>query len=181
MKKYLKIIVIIIFIVLLSIIQTKPTMAMDKIFSDGKSFLEAGNKDENNYVNEKSLKDASSNIYNTFYVIGMILMAIVGIVLGMQFISSGVEGKAQVKEALIAYVIGCIVIFGAYGIWKLSIGVFKGADDFDSGSSYQITKSDKCSCGADIVSPPNEKRICPKAGIGNNGKIIDGILHKWDE
>ena len=32
---------------------------------------------------------------------------------------SSVEGKADVKKALVVYVIGCIAIFGAFGIWKL--------------------------------------------------------------
>ena len=30
-----------------------------------------------------------------------------------------IEEKAQVKEALIPFIIGCIVVFGAFGIWKI--------------------------------------------------------------
>ena len=32
--------------------------------------------------------------------------------------------KAQVKETLIPYVVGCVVVFGAFGIWKLVINIF---------------------------------------------------------
>ena len=30
-----------------------------------------------------------------------------------------IEEKAQVKESLIPFVIGCVVVFGAFGIWKM--------------------------------------------------------------
>ena len=33
------------------------------------------------------------------------------------------EEKAQIKEALIPFVIGCIVAFGAFGIWKIFITI----------------------------------------------------------
>jgi hypothetical protein len=33
--------------------------------------------------------------------------------------TSSVEEKAQVKEALIPYVAGCVVAFGSFGIWRL--------------------------------------------------------------
>ncbi len=29
-----------------------------------------------------------------------------------------VEAKAQIKEKLIPYVVGCAIMFGAFGIWK---------------------------------------------------------------
>ena len=29
------------------------------------------------------------------------------------------DEKAKVKESLIPFVIGCVIIFGAFGIWKL--------------------------------------------------------------
>ena len=33
------------------------------------------------------------------------------------------EDKAKIKEAMIPYVIGCIVIYGAFFIWKVVIMV----------------------------------------------------------
>ena len=33
--------------------------------------------------------------------------------------AGSVEQKAKVKDALVPYIVGCIVIFGAFGIWKL--------------------------------------------------------------
>ena len=35
-----------------------------------------------------------------------------------------VEEQTKAKEALIPYVVGCFVIFGAFGIWKLAVTIF---------------------------------------------------------
>ena len=34
-----------------------------------------------------------------------------------------VEERADLKTALIGYVISCFVIFGAFGIWKLAVNI----------------------------------------------------------
>ena len=35
----------------------------------------------------------------------------------------GAEEKANIKEVLVPYVVGCIVIFGAFAIWKLIVTI----------------------------------------------------------
>ena len=39
---------------------------------------------------------------------------------------SGAEGKAQIKELLVPYIVGCIVVFGAFAIWKLLVTILSG-------------------------------------------------------
>lgn len=132
MKRYIKILLLIILFMFFTFsapaVLADEVYEIDDIISSGREFLGAGESDTHEYVNQDSLKKASDNIYNTFFIVGFILTAIIGSILGIQFILSGVEGKAKVKEALIPYVIGCIVIFGAFGIWKISINIFKGVD-----------------------------------------------------
>ena len=41
--------------------------------------------------------------------------------MGLQFIFQSAEGKAKISEALVPYIIGCVIVFGAFGIWKLAI------------------------------------------------------------
>lgn len=36
-----------------------------------------------------------------------------------------VEQKAKVKDSLLPYIIGCIVIFGAFGIWKIVLTILE--------------------------------------------------------
>ena len=41
------------------------------------------------------------------------------IVLGIQFVTGSLGEKADVKKNLIVYLVGCVIIFGAFGIWRL--------------------------------------------------------------
>ena len=62
-------------------------------------------------------------IYNILLIIGMAVAVVIGTVLGVKFLIGSMEEKAQIKEALIPFVIGCVVVFGAFGIWKAVISV----------------------------------------------------------
>ena len=58
----------------------------------------------------------------TIIFLAVIFLAVaVGMFLGIKFMISSAEDKAKVKEALIPYIAGCVVIFGAFIIWKLTI------------------------------------------------------------
>lgn len=71
------------------------------------------------------IKNLSDIIYNVLLILGTVIAVIVGSVLGIQFITGSVEQKAKVKDSLIPFVIGCVVIFGAFGIWKLVITILR--------------------------------------------------------
>lgn len=89
------------------------------------SFLSKGNADDTG-VNKDKLRTASSNIYNMLTSIGMIIVVVVGIILGIIFMASSADDKAKVKESLMPYLIGCFVVFGAFGIWKIMVNTFQG-------------------------------------------------------
>lgn len=74
-------------------------------------------------IETDKLKNVSDVIYNILLIIGTIIAVIVGTILGIQFITGSVEQKAKVKDSLIPFVIGCVVIFGAFGIWKLVVQI----------------------------------------------------------
>ena len=44
-------------------------------------------------------------------------------IIGIQFMMALVEEKAKIKEALMPYFVGCMVVFGAFGLWKLAITI----------------------------------------------------------
>lgn len=88
----------------------------DGFITNGSSFdMIAGDK----------IKNLSDIIYNVLLILGTVIAVIVGSVLGIQFITGSVEQKAKVKDSLIPFVIGCVVIFGAFGIWKLVITILR--------------------------------------------------------
>lgn len=76
-------------------------------------------------LKEDELNDLSNTLYNVLLIIAIIAAFIVGGILGIKFITAGVEGKADIKELLLPYFIGCIVIFGAFTIWKLVVLALK--------------------------------------------------------
>ncbi len=92
---------------------------VDGVIEGAQSFLEKGT----GTVKEASLKSTSNFIYNILLGIAMVIAVIVGMIIGIQFMVTSVEEKAKVKEALVPYVVGCIVVFGAFGIWKLAMNI----------------------------------------------------------
>lgn len=55
--------------------------------------------------------------------IGIFIAVGVGIILGMKFMLSTAEGKAEISKLLAPYVIGIIIIVGALTIWKIAIEI----------------------------------------------------------
>lgn len=98
------------------------TTASD-IITGADDFIQSGVSDKNPTINDSDLKNMSDLLYNVLLIIAIIVAVIVGLVIAIQFITGSVAQKAKVKETLIPYIAGCIVIFGAFGIWKLVVGI----------------------------------------------------------
>ena len=124
MIKKLYVIISIMCVCLLIFIPIKSNAAstMDDVISAGDSFLNSG--DGSSTINTGKLKEASMSIYNILLYIGIAASVIVGAILGIKIMIASADEKAKVKEALVPYIIGCFVIFGAFGIWKLAVNIF---------------------------------------------------------
>ena len=70
------------------------------------------------------LKVIINDIYNVLFPLGVAVTVIIGGVLGIKFMMASAEDKAKIKESLVPYVAGCVVIYGAFGIWKIAILIF---------------------------------------------------------
>ena len=90
---------------------TKDIGAYDKVITD-----QSSNK----------VMDMGNKIIGAIQLIGSIVSVLTLVVLGIKYMMASVEEKANVKESLTPYFIGCIVVFGAFGIWKLVINTFSG-------------------------------------------------------
>lgn len=150
MKKNIRklMIVIIIFIFVLMSFKTVSFAAgnssestVGDIFSDADGFLSKGEK-TSNVINEGQLKDTSDFLVKLLTAIGMVVMSAVGIIIGIQFMVASAEDKAKVKEALIPYIIGCAVIFGAYTIWKIAVNMGQGTGSGGADTSSSGTPTD---------------------------------------
>ena len=119
MKKILNIFILFVFMIFCINISNTYASALGDVISGGKKFIKSSNSDE--LIDTGKVSEASSDIYNTLLMVSFVVVAVVGISLGIKFMMSGVEEKADVKKSLIVFVIGCVVVYGAFGIWKVLV------------------------------------------------------------
>lgn len=94
--------------------------SLDDMIGDADSFL---NKGDSEHITTSSLQEFSNTFYNILLTIGIIAAVIAGMVIGIKFMMGGAEEKANIKEILIPYVVGCAVVFGSFAIWKLAVTI----------------------------------------------------------
>ncbi len=97
-----------------------------EVIKEADGFISSGESNATDIISTEELKNLSDTIYTILVVLGVVIAVIVGAVLGIKFITEGAEGKAEVQKALIAYIIGCVIIFGAFIIWRIVVNVLKG-------------------------------------------------------
>lgn len=95
------------------------------IINKANSFLSSG-QSEGDKISTENLQILSGSLYNILFVIGMFAAIIMGVILGIKFVTEGVEGKAEVKKVLIPYIAGCIIVFGSFTIWKIVVTILQG-------------------------------------------------------
>lgn len=96
-----------------------------EIVDEADKFIDTGSKDANNKINPMNLVEMSDTIYNILLVAGIIIAIIVGLILGIRFIMGSIEEKAEIKAMIIPYIIGCVVVFGAFAIWKVVVDILQ--------------------------------------------------------
>lgn len=124
MKKTIKEVLIIMITVFSIFSLTMPftyASSIGDIFSKADEFIETGKKDADEKISTTNLQEMSNLLYNVLLIIGIVIAVGVGIFIGIQFITGSIEIKAKVKETLVPYIAGCIIIFGAFTIWKIVV------------------------------------------------------------
>ena len=128
-KLIFKILVIIFTVLSIFTIYTHTVQAssLSDAIGGADDFIQSGIKDKSPAISEDNLQGMSNMLYNTLLVIATIIAVIVGLVIAIQFMTGSVGERAKIKETLIPYIAGCIVIFGAFGIWKLVVNILSQA------------------------------------------------------
>lgn len=93
----------------------------DGIMQSAKDFVSRGEALTD--IDEDALGNTSDFLYNLLLGIGIVVAVIVGIFLGIKYMMGSVDEQADIKQMLIPYVIGCFVVFGAFGIWKIAVNI----------------------------------------------------------
>jgi len=105
------------------------TFAFEEIMDAGEQFLADGeiieeeleDGETGEVIDKEKLKEVNSKIYNILVLCGIIAAVIGGAALGIFFIIASPEGKAKVSQYLVPYIVGCVVVFGAFAIWKTTV------------------------------------------------------------
>lgn len=120
--------IFIVFILIICTINVTNTYAsaLGDVLSGGKKFIESG-EGHGTTIEKDKLQETSSSIYNILLMISFVIVAAVGITLGIKYMMAGVDDKADVKNSLIVFVIGCIVVYGSFGIWRVLVNFLKDA------------------------------------------------------
>ena len=115
-------ILLIIIIINFAFIPTSEASFWGDIFQQGDDFIADG-KSQGAVLDGDKMKKEIDHIYNILLALGVGLSVLVGAVLGIKYMFGSIEEQAKVKETLFPYIIGCIVVFSAFAIWKLAIEI----------------------------------------------------------
>lgn len=122
-----KVITSIIFIILI-ISFAKISYASDDLildaYSGAKDFLkESEDVNGASLIKEASVTSVSSIIHNTLLSITVVVAVITSGIMGIRFMIGSVAEKSEVKESLVPFVVGCVVVFGGFGVWRIFIEI----------------------------------------------------------
>ncbi|MBR3255636.1 MAG: hypothetical protein IKF97_05435 [Clostridia bacterium] len=93
---------------------------VDVIIDSGNAFVD---NEANKQISDENIKNISNTIYNILLIVGIIIAVLVGSIIGIKFMIGSVEEKAEVKKLLVPYIVGCVVVFGAFTIWKIAVTI----------------------------------------------------------
>lgn len=123
MKKKIIKIVFIIFIILNIFVSNSKAFTLSEILNAGKDFINSSNG--RTEIGQSDINDLSYTIYGILQTIAIAAALIIATVLGIIYITGSVETQAQVKKTMIPFIVGCVVAFGAFGIWRLVINIIQ--------------------------------------------------------
>ena len=119
----IKKVIILLLIFQMIFIPTSMAFSLDSIIESGDKFIDEGKESGQDIIQQAELQTTVEQIYNILFAIGVSLSVLIGAILGIKYMIGTVEEQAKIKETLIPYAISCIVIFGAFGIWKIIITI----------------------------------------------------------
>ena len=101
--------------------ETAENVTPDSIIADADIFMADGQSSDVATINQNNANIAFNSIYNILLAIGITVTVIWGLIIAIKLMMSSVEEKAEYKKMLWPYLVGCIVIFGSFAIWKIVI------------------------------------------------------------
>ena len=107
-------------------VQTSTSVTPNTIIADSEQFIKDGKDSNIATINQENADTVLNSIYNIMLAIGITVTVIWGLIIAIKLMMSSVEEKAEYKKLLWPYLVGCIVIFGSFIIWKIVIIIMNG-------------------------------------------------------
>ena len=126
LKKYgkrakISLIMMILFVVI-SAFNTVNADLLGDMEGDAQAFITNGHTQAGN-INYTNIANEFSGLGQILTMVGAGVMVAVTTYMGIKYLTAGPEAQAKLKTQLIGVVVSGVVIFGAYGIWKLVIEI----------------------------------------------------------
>ncbi|MCI9063179.1 MAG: hypothetical protein HFJ17_01020 [Clostridia bacterium] len=123
--KLKKVIRIIFLILIIGIIFSNCSYVMglnvnDKIPDIARNWIQEGNNNKPNNMGDTTYWGVLAGV---LWGAGVWIAVISGIILGIRFMISDPDKKAEIKKALVVYTVGVVVVLGALSIWRIVIDV----------------------------------------------------------
>jgi hypothetical protein len=112
----------IILFVVISAFNTVNADLLGEMEKDAASFITKGHAQAGN-INYTNIASEFSGLGSILTMIGAGVLVAVTTYMGIKYLTAGPEAQAKLKTQLVGVVVSGIVIFGAYGIWKLVIEI----------------------------------------------------------
>ena len=126
MKKTVKILSVVLLVIMILASLGSVTMAATPGEGTGLTPSDfKGNPPDSTAINK--VQDLGNNIIGIIRVVGTIVSVVILMILGIKYMTASAEGKADFKSALIPYLVGAILVFGATwvatAVWQLANGL----------------------------------------------------------
>ena len=87
------------------------TIGPEDVVTGASDFINAGAKEENP-VNMEGLQNVSSVVYNILLTVGIIAAVIIGLFIGIKYMTGSASEKAEDKSSMIPYLVGTFILVG---------------------------------------------------------------------
>lgn len=125
-KKTIKIIAMILTIILLLFVINSSVFALqsgDQVKQQADAWINKGAA--SNPISADKVASVLKPVANILLAIGSVLIVIMGVVMGIKYLSASPDQQGQLKKQLFGLFVSAVVLYGAYGIWQIVYLILK--------------------------------------------------------
>ena len=126
MKKKVVKIVFIVLIILNIFVTTSKALDFGDIIKRATTFISIG-QGEDTTINKGDIISLSDSIFGILQAVALAVALVMILVLGIKYMTSSVEGKADIKATMVPFIVGAVVAFGAFTIWRVILQLIQSS------------------------------------------------------